>query len=79
MRSCLLKTLINALNEYFTAFDEIIGRYGLEKLKTIGDAYMFAGGLLNLRPWHTGDAVGCWRGARDGCRCAIASLDRIKV
>ena len=43
------ETLINALNEYFTAFDDIVGRYGLEKLKTIGDAYMFAGGLPNLR------------------------------
>jgi len=51
------ETLINALNQYFTAFDEIIGRYGLEKLKTIGDAYMFAGGLPNLRPSHAVDAV----------------------
>ena len=51
------ETLINALNEYFTAFDEIIGRYGLEKLKTIGDAYMFAGGLPSLRPSHAVDAV----------------------
>jgi len=51
------ETLITALNEYFTAFDEIIGRYGLEKLKTIGDAYMFAGGLPNRRPSHAVDAV----------------------
>ena len=51
------ETLINALNRYFTAFDEIIGRYGLEKLKTIGDAYMFAGGLPNLRPSHAVDSV----------------------
>lgn len=49
--------LITSLNEYFTAFDEIIGRYGLEKLKTIGDAYMFAGGLPNASPSHAVDAV----------------------
>ena len=49
--------LISSLNEYFTAFDEIIGRYGLEKLKTIGDAYMFAGGLPNASPSHALDAV----------------------
>jgi class 3 adenylate cyclase len=49
--------LISSLNEYFTAFDEIIGRYGLEKLKTIGDAYMFAGGLPNASPSHAVDAV----------------------
>ena len=37
--------LVDALNEYFTAFDEISARYGMEKLKTIGDSYMFASGL----------------------------------
>jgi class 3 adenylate cyclase len=37
--------LITSLNEYFTEFDDIMGRYGLEKLKTIGDAYMFGSGL----------------------------------
>jgi class 3 adenylate cyclase len=30
---------------YFSKFDEIMGRYGLEKIKTVGDAYMCAGGL----------------------------------
>ena len=49
--------LISSLNDYFTAFDEIIGRYGLEKLKTIGDAYMFAGGLPDASPSHAVDAV----------------------
>ena len=29
----------------FSKFDEIIKKYGLEKIKTIGDAYMCAGGL----------------------------------
>jgi class 3 adenylate cyclase len=51
------KELITSLNEYFTVFDEIIGRYGLEKLKTIGDAYMFAGGLPNVRASHAVDSV----------------------
>ncbi|MGH9566197.1 MAG: response regulator, partial [Candidatus Angelobacter sp.] len=36
--------LVNILHRYFTAFDNIMERYGLEKLKTIGDCYMFAGG-----------------------------------
>jgi class 3 adenylate cyclase len=49
--------LISSLNEYFTAFDEIIGRYGLEKLKTIGDSYMFASGLPTVSPSHAVDAV----------------------
>src|SRR4029077_7506148 len=33
-------TLVNLLDRYFTAFDDIVVRHGLEKLKTIGDAYM---------------------------------------
>lgn len=49
--------LVDALNEYFTAFDEIIARYGLEKLKTIGDSYMFASGLPVPRASHAVDAV----------------------
>jgi len=37
--------LVHILHEYFTAFDRIMSLYALEKLKTIGDCYMFAGGL----------------------------------
>lgn len=37
--------LVSAINECFKAFDEIMGKYGIEKIKTIGDAYMAAGGL----------------------------------
>jgi adenylate cyclase len=37
--------LVNRLGYYFTAFDDIIEKHGLEKIKTIGDAYMCAGGL----------------------------------
>jgi PAS domain S-box-containing protein len=39
------KTLVSKLDEYFIRFDEIIGTHYLEKIKTIGDAYMCAGGL----------------------------------
>ncbi len=39
------KTLVNYLDNYFISFDEIIGTHYLEKIKTIGDAYMCAGGL----------------------------------
>lgn len=37
--------LVEQLNDYFSAFDAIIERLGLERLKTIGDAYMCAGGV----------------------------------
>jgi len=37
--------LVGLLDQYFTAIDEIVARHGLEKLKTIGDAYMAVGGV----------------------------------
>ncbi|MBK8557810.1 MAG: hypothetical protein IPL65_19615 [Lewinellaceae bacterium] len=39
--------LVTELDTCFRAFDEIIARHGIEKIKTIGDAYMCAGGLPN--------------------------------
>lgn len=37
--------LVKELDHYFRSFDEIMEKYGIEKIKTIGDAYMCAGGL----------------------------------
>jgi len=37
--------LVAEINECFQAFDAIMGKYDIEKIKTIGDAYMAAGGL----------------------------------
>lgn len=37
--------LVKSIDFYFKGFDEIITKYGLEKIKTIGDAYMCASGL----------------------------------
>ncbi len=51
------KQLIDELNECFLAFDEICERHGLEKIKTIGDAYMCAGGLPVPNLTHAADAV----------------------
>jgi class 3 adenylate cyclase len=44
--------VVEALNDLFSAFDELARRYGLEKIKTVGDAYMVAGGLPAPRPDH---------------------------
>ena len=43
--------LVKSVDFYYRKFDEIIKSYGLEKIKTIGDAYMAAGGL----PFPTDD------------------------
>ena len=37
--------MVSLLNTVFSGFDELSEKYGLEKIKTIGDAYMVAGGL----------------------------------
>jgi class 3 adenylate cyclase len=42
--------LIVFLDRIFTAFDALVEGYGAEKIKTIGDAYMVALGLLEPRP-----------------------------
>ena len=44
--------LVQELNACFKAFDAIMGRYRIEKIKTIGDSYMAAGGLPD--PSHGG-------------------------
>jgi len=49
--------LVYLLHEYFTVFDNIATRYGLEKLKTIGDSYMCVGGLPARVPSHPVDTV----------------------
>jgi adenylate cyclase len=43
--------LIQKLDFYFSKFDEIIRKYHLEKIKTIGDAYMAAGGVTEKKPF----------------------------
>ncbi len=46
------KELVYLLNELFSAFDQLTEKHGLEKIKTIGDAYMVAGGLPVPTPDH---------------------------
>ena len=53
--------LIETLDEFFTAFDQIISNHGLRKVKTIGDSYMAVGGVPEGRKGH----------AQDACRAAL--------
>ena len=45
--------LVSVLNEVFTVFDDLVEQHELEKVKTIGDAYMVIGGLLDTSTDHT--------------------------
>ena len=42
--------VVDLLNQIFSAFDQLTEKYGLEKIKTIGDAYMVVSGVPNPRP-----------------------------
>ena len=58
--------LIYELHDMFSGFDRIIDLYGMEKLKTIGDCYMFAGGIPLPQEKHQSQAI-------------LASLDILKL
>ena len=47
------ETLVAWLNEIFSAIDTLAAEFSLEKIKTIGDAYMVVGGLPHRHPGHT--------------------------
>jgi adenylate cyclase len=53
--------LVGFLNDVFYVSDNITQKYGIEKIKTNGDGYMLAGGLLAINSIH---AVNC-------CYCAL--------
>lgn len=44
--------LVDSLNAYFVQYDKAVTELGLEKIKTIGDAYMVASGLPTKDPEH---------------------------
>ncbi len=44
--------IVQLLNEVFSAFDALVEKHGLEKIKTSGDAYLVAGGITIPRPDH---------------------------
>jgi len=69
--------LIHLLDEYFTKFDELAVAHGMEKLKTIGDAYMCVGGPARDQP-HPSDRC-LPHGARHAgiCRTDEASARQV--
>lgn len=64
--------IVSFLNEIFSSFDSLVDRQGLEKIKTIGDAYMVVGGLPRPRPDH---AQATARLALEMCR-ALAEFNQ---
>lgn len=57
--------LVRGLDECFRAFDEIVLRFGLEKLKTVGDGYLCAAGLPTPNKLHAESAIRAALACRD--------------
>ena len=57
--------LVNQINYCYSAFDNIITKHGIEKIKTIGDSYMCAGGLPVANTTNAEDTVSAALEIRD--------------
>ena len=53
------EAIIKMLNQIFTRFDQISNKYGAEKIKTIGDAYMLAAGIPEICTNHCETVANC--------------------
>lgn len=60
--------LVESIDYYFQEFDVITDKFGLEKIKTIGDSYMCAGGLPTETPRHAFDVVQAGREMMEFCK-----------
>ena len=49
--------LVESIDYYYKGFDEITTKYGLEKIKTVGDSYMCASGLPTISKTHAKSAI----------------------
>jgi class 3 adenylate cyclase len=65
------------LNDHFSAFDDIVARHGLEKIKTVGDAYMCASGLPVKNKKHALDACAAALDIRDHMARVNFARDRM--
>lgn len=69
--------VVSVLDEIFSAFDGLAERLGLEKIKTVGDAYMVVAGLPDPRPDHATAAAEMALAMQDevGRLCRALDLD----
>ena len=51
-KSCAAEVVVTQLNKMFRLFDDLVDKYKVEKIKTIGDSYMLAGGVPDYQEDH---------------------------
>lgn len=69
--------LVSEIHECFKAFDNIISKHNIEKIKTIGDSYMCAGGLPVENKTNAADVVGAALEIRDFMLNRKSSLSHV--
>lgn len=66
--------LVNELHTCFKTFDEILKKHNIEKIKTVGDAYLAVSGLPAANPTHATDVVAAAIEIRDFMQARMAEL-----
>lgn len=67
--------LVKSIDYYFKGFDEITTKYGLEKIKTIGDSYMCACGLPTANPTHARNVINAAKEMIELVRKELSAMD----
>jgi adenylate cyclase len=74
------REVVGMLDLLFTAFDELVDRYEVEKIKTIGDCYMVAAGVPRPRPDHAHALAGLALEIKDCARTCLPGSDlRLRI
>jgi adenylate cyclase len=74
------REVVGMLDRLFTAFDELVDRYEVEKIKTIGDCYMVAAGVPRPRPDHAQALAGLALDMKDCARTCLPGSDlRLRI
>jgi adenylate cyclase len=74
------RDVVGMLDRLFTAFDELVDRYEVEKIKTIGDCYMVAAGVPRPRADHAQALAGLALEMKDCARTCLPGSDlRLRI
>jgi guanylate cyclase len=69
------REVVGLLDRLFTSFDELVDRYDVEKIKTIGDCYMAAAGVPTQRPDHADALAGLALEMRERAKSCLPDGD----
>jgi guanylate cyclase len=74
------REVVGLLDRLFTSFDELVDRYEVEKIKTIGDCYMVAAGVPRPRPDHAHALAGLAFDMKECARTCLPGSDlRLRI